>query len=312
MDEASALIITRDAQIFANGTAEAPIIFTAEADDPADPNDVPNPQEARGLWGGLLILGNATIARPGGEDGIEGIDADEPRARFGGLDNPDDDDSSGSLSYVSIRHGGIALSPGNEINGLSLGGVGRGTNLDHIEIFANLDDGIEFFGGTVDLKYASVSYCGDDSYDYDFGWRGRGQFWFSLNDDAPQFAGRAGEYDGASPDGQTPFAQPTIYNATYIGSGQGDTPQGDGNDFAFVFRDRAGGFYWNSIFTDFNGKAMTIEDLDGTDEDSWANFQNADLALKNNIWFAFKESANLADLVRRNEVPAQLFFFANP
>lgn len=302
-DNTSALIITRGAQIFAEGTSTEPIIFTAEVDDPADGSDLPDPQEAQGLWGGLIILGEATIARPNGEDGIEGIDANETRARYGGGANPNDNDNSGILRYVSIRHGGAPLAPNDEINGLSLGGVGAGTTLEYIEIFANFDDGIEFFGGTVDLKYATVAFCGDDAFDYDFGWRGKGQFWFAIQDDGPASAGRAGEHDGANPDGLNPFSQPTIYNATYIGSGVNsvEAPDGEGNDFAFVFRDRAGGFYWNSIFTDFYDKAITIEDLAGDDNDTYANFLNGALALKNNIWFGFGAGSDLAGLVQLGE-----------
>ena len=213
-DNTSALIITRGARIVARGTASAPIIFTAEEDDLSDSGDFT--AQDRGEWGGLVILGNATIARPGGEDGIEGIDADEARARFGGGMSPDDSDDSGVLSYVSIRHGGAQLSTDNEINGLTLGGVGSGTTLDYIEVFANEDDGIEFFGGTVGIKHASVAFCGDDGFDYDFGWRGNGQFWFALQ--APGTGtGRSGEHDGANPDGQAPFSQPTISYATSLG-----------------------------------------------------------------------------------------------
>jgi hypothetical protein len=145
-DNTSALIIARGAQIFANGTADQAIIFTAQDDDLADAGDFT--AQDRGEWGGLIILGSATIARPGGEDGIEGIDADEARARFGGTDN---DDNSGIIRYVSIRHGGAQLSTDNEINGLTLGGVGSGTTIDYVEVFANEDDGIEFFGGTVSV-----------------------------------------------------------------------------------------------------------------------------------------------------------------
>ena len=187
-DVASALIITRGAQIFAEGTADNPIIFTAEDDDVNDPGDFLS--EDRGEWGGLLILGRATVARPGGSDNIEGLTV-ENRTAFGGGDNPDDEDNSGVLRYVSIRHGGAALAPGDEINGLTLGGVGSGTEIDYIEVFANFDDGIEWFGGTVNVKHATVAFCGDDSFDYDFGYRGNGQFWFSLQgSDDPTGRGR--------------------------------------------------------------------------------------------------------------------------
>ncbi|WP_420459984.1 T9SS type A sorting domain-containing protein [Neolewinella sp.] len=284
-DNTSALIITRDAQIFAEGTADSPIIFTASGDDTEDADDFD--ENDRGEWGGLIILGNATIARPDGEDGIEGIDADEERARFGG---DDDEDNSGTLRYVSIRHGGAQLSTDNEINGLTLGGVGSGTTMDYIEVFANLDDGIEWFGGTVRIDHAAVSYCGDDGMDYDFGWRGGGQYWFVLQGPGNS-TGRSGEHDGASPDNQEPFSNPTIYNATYIGIGEnGMATGGDANrslPLSVIFRDNAGGHYNNSIFTDFNGAAIGIEDRTDTDVDSYTNFLNGDLSVCNSIFFGF-------------------------
>ena len=293
-DNTSALIIARDAQIFAEGTADNPIIFTASGDDLDDPSDLD--ENDRGEWGGLIILGNATIARPDGEDGIEGIDADEVRARFGG---DDDEDNSGTLRYVSIRHGGAQLSTDNEINGLTLGGVGSGTTMDYIEVFANLDDGIEWFGGTVRIDHAAVSYCGDDGMDYDYGWRGGGQYWFVLQG-AGNSTGRSGEHDGASPDNQAPFSNPTIYNATYIGIGENGTATGGDAGRALplsvIFRDNAGGHYNNSIFTDFNGAAIAIEDRTDTDVDSYTNFLNDDLSVCNSIFFGFGAGDQPEDL----------------
>ena len=293
-DNTSALIITRDAQIFAEGTADNPIIFTASGDDLDDPSDLD--ENDRGEWGGLIILGNATIARPDGEDGIEGIDADEVRARFGG---DDDEDNSGTLRYVSIRHGGAQLSTDNEINGLTLGGVGSGTTMDYIEVFANLDDGIEWFGGTVRIDHAAVSYCGDDGMDYDYGWRGGGQYWFVLQGPGNS-TGRSGEHDGASPDNQAPFSNPTIYNATYIGVGENGTATGGDAGRALplsvIFRDNAGGHYNNSIFTDFNGAAIAIEDRTDTDVDSYTNFLNDDLSVCNSIFFGFGAGDQPEDL----------------
>lgn len=286
-DVASALIITVGAQIFAEGTADDPIIFTSEEDDVEDPSDL----EAidRGLWGGLILLGDATIARPGGTDNIEGIPADQDKATFGGTD---DTDNSGMLRYVSIRHGGAVISNGDEINGLTLGGVGSGTTIEYIEVFANDDDGIEWFGGTVSVNYATVAFCKDDAYDYDFGWRGKGQFWFTILD--TDVSGRGGEHDGASPDGENPFSKPTIANATVIGPGADAFPEGDGGDIGLLFRDRAGGQYWNSIITQFPGVALAVEDLDG-DGDSYNNLINGDLAFANNIWWDFGVGNDIND-----------------
>ena len=289
-DRTSALIITRGAQINATGTQEAPIIFTAEADDLEDADDLSYIDD-KGQWGGLIILGNAEIATTGREVGIEGIDADEVRAQYGGGDNPVNDESSGTLTYVSIRYGGSVLSNNNEINGLTLGGVGSGTTIDYIEVFANQDDGIEFFGGTVSIKHAAVAFCGDDSFDYDFGWRGTGQYWFSLQANGDD-TGRAGEHDGADPDGFAPFSKPILSNVTYVGIGEEGTSTGSGdaidaNPFAVLFRDNAGGTYQNSIFYDFNGAAIGVEDLPNTDVDSYGRFLAGDLVIKDNYFYGF-------------------------
>ena len=285
-DPASALIIARDAQIFAQGTSTQPITFTSTADDGS------LDETANGFWGGLVILGNGTVARPGGTDFIEGI-PNEPRTEFGGGTSPNDSESSGKLKYVSIRHGGAELAPGSEINGLTLGGVGAGTEIDYIEIFANSDDGVEWFGGTVGVKHLISAFCGDDGMDYDFGWRGKGQYWFMIQ--RSDAGGNGGEHDGAKPDGEAPFSKPTIYNATYIGSGA-SSGQVD-NEFAILMRDNAGGTYANSIFTDFADKALSIEDLATGEADAYQNLLNGDLVFKNNLWFGFGAGSDLASIV---------------
>lgn len=294
-DNTSALIIARGAQIFINGTAEDPVIFTFEGDDTSDPDDV-DPL-TRGQWGGLIILGRATVARPGGVDQIEGIPTTAGvRAQYGGGTNPDDDDNSGRINYLSIRHGGRALASGDEINGLTLGGVGRGTEIDFVEVFSNDDDGIEWFGGTVDVRHAVVAFGKDDSYDYDYGWRGRGQYWFSIN--SADISGRGGEHDGAAPDDQTPFANPTIANATYIGSGVGSTPGEDGNDFAIAMRDNAGGKYYNSVFTDFPEKWLAIEDLPAASGvDSRERLANGDIVFSGNVLGSFGDGSTLDAII---------------
>lgn len=294
-DAASALIVRRGGALIAEGTANNPVIFTAEADDVQDPEDLT--QRDRGLWGGVILLGNATNNEPNADTQIEGIPAEEEEAAYGGSD---DEDSSGSLRYVSIRHGGFSISgvEGDEINGLTLGSVGSGTVIEHVEVFANFDDCFEFFGGTVNTKYLVGAFCGDDAMDYDQGFRGKGQFWFVIQDD--DTAGRAGEHDGGDSGGDTatPFSTPVISNATYIGSGNGATVLGgDNNDRAFAIRDNAGGMYYNSIFTDFAGVALNIEDIDGDDGDSRGRLEAGDLAFVNNIWFDFGAGTTLDAIV---------------
>ncbi len=237
-DNASALIIARGATIIADGTEEAPIIFTAEDDDTSDPFDLD--QFQTGLWGGLILLGNAPLNSPESgfngefiEEFIEGIPEERsPLGAFGG-NNPED--NSGIVRYVSIRHAGAELIANEEINGLTLGGVGRGTIVDFIEVYANDDDGIEWFGGNVDVKHAVVAFVADDSYDYDQGANFRGQFWFSIGANEAG-SNRAGEHDGAtSPESAQPFTTPNISNVTYIG--KGIAPQGEPE--IILFRDNA-------------------------------------------------------------------------
>lgn len=170
---ASALVITRGAKIEACGTADQPIVFTSVLDniELGSTSGTNLTEETRELWGGLIVLGNAPISAKDGdtETQIEGIPADESFGIYGGNDSAD---NSGSLCYISIRHGGALIGDGNEINGLTLGGVGSGTSVNNIEVVGNLDDGVEFFGGTVNAENILVAYQGDDAIDIDMNYSG--------------------------------------------------------------------------------------------------------------------------------------------
>ena len=165
---ASALIIARGAKIIAEGTADNPIIFTSILDNISIGQKAgTNLDETdAGLWGGVLILGYARGSFKGDvtEVQIEGIPANETYGLYGGLD---DEDDSGVFKYISIRHGGALIGEGNEINGLTLGAVGDKTVIDHVEVVANIDDGVEFFGGTVNASNLLVWAQGDDAFDID-------------------------------------------------------------------------------------------------------------------------------------------------
>jgi hypothetical protein len=170
---ASALIVARGAKINACGTAANPIVFTTIADDITVGGKFGTNLDVNtysGLWGGIVILGNAPISPSSGtETNIEGIPADLAYGLYGGADA---NDNSGSLCYVSIRYGGALIGEGNELNGLTLGGVGKGTIINHIEVVSNVDDGIEFFGGTVNVDDALVMLQGDDGFDVDQAYSG--------------------------------------------------------------------------------------------------------------------------------------------
>merc|ERR1719453_2529168 len=127
---------------------------------------------ARGKWGGLIILGSAptNVAITSEVEGITGY-------TYGGTD-PEDD--SGTLKYVRVWHGGAIVGADNEINGITFAGVGSGTVVEYCEVAYNLDDGFEWFGGTVNVKYLSVLFGGDVSFDSDEGYQGKGQFLFTM------------------------------------------------------------------------------------------------------------------------------------
>lgn len=170
---ASTLIIARGAKIMANGTSSNPIIFTTTADNIQLGQTTGGnlTENDRGLWGGLIVLGNAEISVEGNatETQIEGIPASDTNGLYGGSNNSD---NSGVINYISIRHGGAEIGEGNEINGLTLGGVGSGTTISNVEVVANVDDGIEFFGGSVNLSNGLVWSQGDDGLDIDQAYSG--------------------------------------------------------------------------------------------------------------------------------------------
>ncbi|MEP6662326.1 MAG: T9SS C-terminal target domain-containing protein, partial [Verrucomicrobiota bacterium] len=258
----SFLAITRGAKIFANGTANSPIIFTSVLDDVTDPFDLPIYQ--RGLWGGVILFGNAKIntasdaagnAASPKYDVYEGL-ADTQISgqfvhRFGGTN---DDDSSGVFRYVSIRHGGKVLESNKEINGLSLGAVGRGTTIEYVEAYAIGDDGFEFFGGTVNCKYLVSAFNDDDTFDADQGYSGKLQFLFSIQE--PGARDKGWELNG-EPSGIAVGASPTmkmeVYNATTIGAG---TNGGGSANNAFTIREFASPSFYNCIFTDYSQRGL--------------------------------------------------------
>ena len=171
--DSSFICIARGGKIDAQGTADKPIIMTSVADDitigqkyGSNLND-----SNVGLWGGLLVLGKApgSFKNDVTEFQIEGIPAEETNGLYGGNDPAD---NSGTIKYVSIRHGGTSIGEDNEINGLTLGGVGTGTTISHVEVVGNQDDGIEFFGGTVNASNLIVWGQGDDGLDIDQSYAG--------------------------------------------------------------------------------------------------------------------------------------------
>jgi len=275
------LAICRGARIVANGTNESPIIFTSAADVATWTNNDPKtgtPRVAMNEWGNLTVMGRAYIGKygngaPAGNtaapnaanfaqmEGLTGTSSTDPNVIYGG---GDDLDSSGTFSYVSLRYGGKVIGLGNELNGLSLGGIGKETIIDHIDIWNNVDDGIEIWGGNVNLQYFSIWNIGDDSLDIDQGWRGKAQFGLIVQGYSGNAAQGSGvgdnilEIDGAEKSDAQPVTTGVVYNLTLIGQ-TGST----GGDTGVEFRDNANLQIRNSIFMDVGEQCIRNINTDG-------------------------------------------------
>ena len=273
---ANAVLVGRGGKIQAAGTKSCPIVFTAEADNLNGTYSLSN----KGQWGGIVLLGKAknNLTAPANVGGagfygvstgvgyIEGFTSADARNLYGADPGQEDDnDNSGIMTYVSIRHAGASVGANNELNGLTCGSVGRGTTLENIEVISNDDDGIEFFGGTVNLKYATVLFSNDDAFDYDLGWSGKGQFWFGIKLDATTFTGGDGGFETDGDDNKANpayFSHPVIYNATVIGNGSNTTPTGGGSGpFAINAKERAEGEIYSSIFANYKSGFNMVKSL---------------------------------------------------
>ena len=264
----STLAVCRGAQIIANGTATSPIIFTSDNDratwTAGNPETGTYRQLANNEWGNVTIMGAGYISEnqigtnspaPSASNyaDMEGLSpANTALNDYGG---GNDNDDSGNFSYVSLRYGGRTSAPNIELNGLSLGGIGRNTEVHHVEILNNLDDGIEVWGGTVNLKYLSIWNIGDDSLDLDQGWRGKAQFglivqgYSGTGSQGSGFGDNAIEVDGAELCDYQPVTTASIYNMTVIGSPH-PTNGSSGGDHLAAYRDNANLQIRNSIFMD--------------------------------------------------------------
>jgi hypothetical protein len=260
----SSLWILRGAQIIAEGTAEAPIVFTSGQ---------PEGSRAPGDWGGLVIIGNGITNRSGTLNTEGPAEAAEPYS--GGGDNTD---NSGVLRYVRIEFAGFDISAGGgqELNSLSLYVVGSGTTLEFVQSLAGLDDSFEWFGGAVDGRLLVSYESGDDHFDWSEGYRGRNQFLIGFQsvrlDPAPG-SGEASsdpqgfEADGCPPAPATgcdagfatePFTIPVFANFTLVGSGTATTPTS--GDVGMVLRRGVGGYLTNGIVARWQGQGLSVRD----------------------------------------------------
>lgn len=233
------LVVQPGGKLVARGSREAPVVFTSSK---------PVAERAPGDWGGVILLGRAPInlrderGRPA-KGQVEGLTRG---GEYGG-NNPED--NSGALEYVRIEYSGTALGPGNEVNGLTLAGVGRGTLLDHIQVRHTADDCFEFFGGTVDAKHLICQYNGDDGFDWDYGYTGRLQFLVVQQD--PSVVGNTNGFEGdndPNSSDNSPRSAPTIFNATLCGINK----KAGKEQFGMLLRKGTGATIRNAIVMGFD------------------------------------------------------------
>lgn len=232
-----ALVIQRNAKIMAEGTADAMIVMTSDQGD----------DSRAGNWGGLVINGNAPI---------NGCDAAPCTATgegdtglYGGGDAADD---SGTLRYVRVEYAGTKLTADSEFNGIAFQGVGSGTTVEYIQVHANADDGIEFFGGSVSVKYVVLTGIEDDSLDWTDGWNGNAQFVIArqLGDKGDQ--GIEADNNGDNNDLE-PRSNPTLSNLTLIGHGD--------SDIGILLREGTRVTLLSSIVTGFGDACFAMDQL---------------------------------------------------
>ncbi len=248
------LIITRGSKIQAVGTADEPIVFSS--DDPG--------YTGSGEWGGLVMHGFGLHNECTDPCNIDS----EGESGFGGGFFKEDD--SGTLSYVLVTEGGFEFAVGNEINGISLIGVGSGTTINHIQVNDNSDDGIEFYGGDVNVKYMVLTGNLDDSIDWDEGYQGNIQY--VIVRQTPSVTGNVIEADTQG--APTPLSKPTIANATFVADG--DEPN------LLEFKAGTGVFLHNTAMVVAAGNTTLTECLQVNGADAQAN-RNTSLVINNMV-----------------------------
>lgn len=243
------LVVTRGSRLNATGTATAPVIMTSIQDI----QGTVNPDTDRGQWGGLVINGFAPIndcidaTATGGTAACQ-KSGEGSSGLFGG-DNAAD--NSGTLQYMQVKYAGNLINDEDELNGIAFQGVGSGTTCDHIQVHNNADDGVEFFGGSVQCNYLVLTGIGDDSLDWTDGWQGGAQY--VLVKQGADAGDRGIEGDNRSSNNDlTPRSNPTIANFTFIGGAAGDT--------GVVNRAGTDGKIVNGVITGFQDAGVDIDD----------------------------------------------------
>lgn len=241
------LYVSPGSKIFANGTPSAPIVLTSPQD-----GFISGTTPAPGDVGGLVVSGNApSNACP--DAPFNCFSEFDQSQRFGG-DDPFE--SSGEVSYFQVRYAGIEFQPNAEVNSFTFQGVGSGTKVHHLQAYRGQDDGVEFFGGTVGVRYMVVTEGGDDAIDWDLGWAGRLQYGLVIHGEG--FGEDFGIEGASNPDSfdALPRATPTVANYTFLGNGNGDS--------GILFKDGSGGRIYNTIVDGFPTGCIEWDDAPAT------------------------------------------------
>lgn len=267
--DTGSLLVTRGSRLMADGTATDPITFSSLQDDDFD---------GLGEWGGIIVQGFAPQYGQGGtgicvdSNGVCNVvgEGGTVVGRYGG-DDPGDD--SGVLRYVRIAEGGKIAGPNNEINGLTLQGVGHGTQLEYIQVHANLDDGVEWFGGTANLRYVVLTNNDDDDLDYDEGYMGNIQWALIQKDpnaDAPQGSNDPRAIEANSSDDEyVPETEAVLANVTIIGSDMNNAEGSDaGAQPGMRLRGAVNTHIFNSSVDNFDAGCVRIDDADTNGDDT--------------------------------------------
>lgn len=246
-DQQSFLIISRGSKLNSNGTASAPVTFTALNPETRD-LDVDT-----SLWGGLVINGRATLNTCNGSGTCE-ADGEGDSGLYGGIDDTDD---SGQIFYTRVVYAGNPITADDELNGIAFQGVGSGTEIDFLQVHNGADDGIEFFGGTAQAKHLVITGADDDSLDWTQGWRGRVQYLIIAQNPNQPATDQGIEADNFG-DGNDflPRAQPIIANATILGAAEA----GGESDIGVLLREGTGGNIVNAVVADFGDACLDIDD----------------------------------------------------
>lgn len=290
-DTATLLLVERGGRIYAEGTADAPIIFTSEEDSKATTGALANVNANRGLWCGIVILGRAPNNWHGGvgTELVEDIKADSASLRYGDSTAPNVHDTSGALRYVSIRHGGMA--DNSTIRGLTLASVGDGTVIDHLEVYTTDEDGIGLLGGTVNLKHVITCFNSGDALYYSYGYRGKIQFLFSIQNviTGGSSNGINIKVESVSDSLRLPTSVGEIWNATLISTGDStgksflNTYTGK-YKYALYYKKDGSGTFANSIVAETPYGGVFVDTSKLADGTSTRDSLGKTLFIKNNIW----------------------------